>query len=98
MRGQSTASRTRGGTSRVLQVLLLDRLRALHFTVDPTSIPGSYTGSISIRCDADSASQTFTLVVEPRVSAVPEPSTLALGGIGGLLALGYGRRRKWAAA
>jgi len=41
---------------------------------------------------------TGTVTIFP-ATPVPEPSTFALGGIGGLLALGYTwHRRKWAAA
>ena len=42
---------------------------------------------------------TLTRLAGPiDIQAVPEPSTLALGGIGGLLAMGYARRRKRIAA
>ena len=33
-------------------------------------------------------------VTETSIAAVPEPSTLAIGGVSGLLALGYGLRRR----
>jgi hypothetical protein len=58
----------------------------------------TYTFSERIAHDGqtldESASLAFSLSPSVVLSAVPEPSSIILAGIGGLVCLGYGRRRK----